>query len=270
MHLSLLHPRLFHGLALIEPIIQRGAPPGPNAALASSFRSDLWPSRSAAEASLRKNKFFSSWDSRALDQYLQYGLRETPTALFPPETRSGGITLTTTKHQEAWSYVRSNFVSIANDHQARLVAPDLDSEDSTHLFHRPEMVLTFQQLPNVRPNILWIFGASSPINTLASQAEKLARTGTGVGGNGGAEAGNVEKEVVEKCGHMLPFENVQQCASILALWLEKQMKDYNATEEFLQEHDSGRSEPGMMKVSKLWLQNVRLKPREKRAGKPNL
>lgn len=128
-----------------------------------------------------------SWDPRALDKYPKYGLRETPTALFPTEAQSGFATLTTTKHQEAWSYARSNFVSIADDHQARLVAPDLDAENATNLFHRPEMDLTVQKLPNVRPNVLWMLGAFSPINTLASQAEKVARTGTGLWDSGGAE-----------------------------------------------------------------------------------
>lgn len=270
VHLSLLHPRLFHGLALIEPIIQRGPPSGPNAALPSSLRRDLWPSRRAAEASLRKNRFFKAWDSRALDNYLQYGLRETPTALFTTEAESGSVTLTTTKHQEAWSFLRSNFVSKADDHQARLVAPDLDAENATHLFHRPETVLTFQNLPNVRPNVLWLFGALSPINTVASQDEKVARTGTGLGGNGGVEAGKVEKEVVEKGGHLLPFENVQKCASLLAPWLEKQIEDFKTVERFFQDHDSGKSKHDMMEVSKLWLQNVRLKPREKRTDRSKL
>ena len=159
---------------------------------------------------------------------------------------------------------------MADDHQARLVAPDLDAENATHLFHRPETVLTFQNLPNVRPNVLWMFGALSPINTVASQDEKVARTGTGVGGNGGVETGKVEKEVVEKGGHLLPFENVQKCASLLALWLEKQIEDFKTVERLLQEHDSGKSEHDMRKVSKLWLQNVRLKPREKRTDRSKL
>ena len=265
-----MHPRLFHSLALIEPIIQHGAPSGPNAALPSSFRKDLWPSRSAAEASLRQNRFFQSWDLRALNKYLQYGLRETPTVLFPAEAKSGPVTLTTTKHQEAWSFARSNFVPTPDSHQARLIAPDLDAENRTYYFHRAEMVLAFQDLPSVRPNVLWLFGALSPINTSGSQDEKMARTGTGVEGSGGAEAGNVEKSTIEQCGHMLPFEKVQECASLLASWLEKQIEDFEMVERFQQEHASGRSERHMMAVSKLWLSNVRLKPGEKRICKPNL
>ena len=152
----------------------------------------------------------------------------------------------------------------------RLIAPDLDAENATHLFHRPEMVMAFHNLPHVRPNVLWVFGSLSPLNAPALQAEKVARTGTGLGGNGGVEAGNVETKVVEKGGHMLPFENVQQCASILATWLDKQMENFKAVESFLQRHDSGRSDRDKMAVSNLWLQNVRLKPREKRIDKSML
>ncbi|KAL2059537.1 hypothetical protein ABVK25_000830 [Lepraria finkii] len=182
VQLSLIHPLLFHSLALIEPVIQAAAPAGPNVALFSSFRPDLWPSRHAAEESFRKNKVFQRWDSRALDKYLQYGLRETPTALYPQESKNGPVTLTTTKHQEAWSYLRSNFISMPDDDQARLVAPDLDAENRTHLVHNPQMVQVLANLPSVRPNVLWIFGGSSPINTPALQDEKMTRTGIGVGG----------------------------------------------------------------------------------------
>ena len=255
---------------MIEPVIQEGAPAGPNAALFSTFRPDLWPSRSAAEDSFRKNKVFQRWDPRALDKYLQYGLRETPTTLYPHESKSGPVTLTTTKHQEAWSYVRSNFISRPDESQTRLVVPDLNAENSTHLFHAPQMVQTWTNLPHVRPNILWVFGELSPINTLGLQEEKMRLTGTGVGGSGGAKAGRVQKELVKKGGHMLPFEKVGECASALALWLGKQMEDFELLEEFHREHSNGRSERDMLVVSKLWLENVRLKPREKSMDKAKI
>lgn len=157
-----------------------------------------------------------------------------------------------------------------DDDQARLVAPDLDAENRTHLFHAPQMVQVLASLPSVRPNVLWIFGGSSPINTPALQDEKMTRTGIGVGGSGGAKAGRAEKEVVVKGGHMLPFEKVEECASLLALWLYKQMEDFELLEKFHKGHSSGRSEREMVAVSKLWLKYVRLPPLEKRVDKPKL
>ena len=254
----------------MEPIIQEGhAENAPNVSMSSSFRRDLFPSRTAAEQSFRRNNFYRSWDSRALEKYLQYGLRETPTALYP-DAPNGSVTLTTTKHQEVWSFVRSNFISMPDDRQARLLSPDLSEENSTYLFHRPEMVMTFENLPNVRPNVLWLFGGLSALSFEKAQDEKIARTGTGIGGNGGVRVRSVERVVVEDGGHMLPFEKVEKCAAVLAAWLEKQMQDFEAVEKFYREHPSGRSERDMLVVSKLWLDNVRLDPRTRRIDKPNL
>lgn len=171
-------------------MIQPEGPAGPNAALFSTIRPDAWDSRSEAEASFRKSKIFKSWDPRALDQCLKHGLREllpspSPTGLLTP---SPPIKLATSKHQESWTYVRSNFTSQPDKRLARLLAPDLSSENAKRLFHRPEMALTFMNLPSVRPNVLWLFGARSNINSSEeAYAEKLTRTGTGISGSGGAE-----------------------------------------------------------------------------------
>ena len=106
-----MHPRLFSTVILMEPMIQRDVPAGTNAAMPSSFRPDLWPSRAAAEASFRKGRFFKSFDERVLNNILKYGLREVPTAVYPlsTTTEQGAVTLTTTKHQEVWTYLRPNF-----------------------------------------------------------------------------------------------------------------------------------------------------------------
>ena len=180
------------------------------------------------------------------------------------------MTLTTTKHQEAWSYVRSNFVTLRDQDQARMVAPNLSPEDASYLTHCPNMVMTYNNLPHVRPNVLWIFGAVSNINgARASQDEKVARTGTGVGGNGGEKGGRVRTTTLN-AGHMLPFEKVDECALTLAAWLEDQCRDYAATERFWREFNSRKSERDMTVVSKTWLKTVRSNPREKRIDKPNL
>lgn len=132
------------------------------------------------------------------------------------------------------------------------------------------MVITFNNLPHVRPNVLWIFGSTSHLNGEAtSQDEKVKQTGSGIGGSGGINAGRVKKAILEG-GHMLPFEKVDECASTLAAWMETQIEDFQAVENLWREHDSGRSERDMMVVSKLWLKNVRLDPRLKRVDKPNL
>lgn len=267
VQLSLLHPRLFHSLALFEPIIQDDIPPGPVAALPSTFRPDLWSSRDEAAASFRKNRMFSAWDPRVLDIFIQYGLRDLPTPLYPnPSPSNSGetpVTLATSKHQEAWSYVRSNFAPLpASDnaplHQERLMSPDLDpAAQGTYLFHRAEPVLTNENLPHLRPRVLWIFGQRSPINSQASQDEKLSRTGGGTGGSGGAQLGKVEKIVIPKTAHLVMFEQTTKSANTLAQWMQKQVQTFEEDEAFYRQHDARKSKDNMLRMSNEWIENVR-------------
>ena len=83
-------------------------------------------------------------------------------------------------------------------------------------------------------------------------------------------AGRVQSMIIEKGGHTLPFERVRECASMLALWLARQLQEFDSEEQFLQGHDSGRSQHGMKNLSKLWMENVVLKPDEKRHDKSRL
>ena len=258
VQLALIHPRLFHSLALIEPIIfQDWIPFGPNPAFLTSHRPDLWPSRGEAEASFRKNPFFKIWDPRVLDNYLKYNLRDTPTPLYPTP---GSVTLRTTKHQEAWSYVRSNFSPQLGEHDPvqQLLSPDLDPEETgKFVFSRAEVVLAAKGLLHLRPSVLYIFGSQSLHNPSAWQDEKMVITGTGVGGSGGAKAGRVEKVVVQGTAHMVPMDKTQECAMLLAYWLEKGMERFKAEELFYQEYNSRKSERDKLAMSKQWLNAVR-------------
>jgi pimeloyl-ACP methyl ester carboxylesterase len=77
-NLALLHPRLFETLILIDPVIQGKVSLLGNVspAAASAKRRDRWPSREEALESFKKSKFYQTWDSRVLDRWVQYGLRD--------------------------------------------------------------------------------------------------------------------------------------------------------------------------------------------------
>ena len=266
-----MHPKLLTSLILMEPLIRRELPPGPNVAMPSTLRRDIWPSQKEAEAAFRKNKFFAFWDAEVLDRYLHYGLRKTPTALYPAAPK-GSVTLTTTKHQESWTYLRSNFEPLTHDRGTeRLLSPDLNLDiESKFLFHRAEPGIVQENLPYLRPSVLYIFGDDSPVSTVSTQEILVNRTGVGLGGSGGVEAGQVAKVVLQEGGHLFPMEKVKACAELVSAELSKRLDQFKSHETFLQCHQSGKSERDKLVVSKEWQEGVKKRPDAKRSAREKL
>lgn len=221
-----MHPRLLHSVVLIEPIaFSWGAPPQryPIIKLALLQR-DQWSSREEAVAAFKKNPVYRSWDSRAFDKLIAHALRDTPTPLFPD---AGKVTLTTTRHQDAFSLHRPNFAgfsaatpSTPPDALERLTHPDVgaSSPACTTPFYRPEVRAAFEMLPTLRPSCLFMHGEKSDQCAAPVRAEKMRVTGTGVGGSGGVAVGRV-KEVVGAGGHFFPFEKIDWTAGEVAAWV---------------------------------------------------
>ncbi|KAL9076003.1 MAG: hypothetical protein Q9157_003830 [Trypethelium eluteriae] len=241
VNLSLIHPRLLETIVLIDPVIQRYASMQGNygPAQASSGRRDRWPSRAAAAAAFKRSKFYQSWDPRVLDLWVQHGLRELPTALYPdsssehslktsledtePSRRTAGseqkeVTLKTTKHMEVFTFMRPNW-NVDPNGRTHPDVPVTDSQSSP--FYRPEPLITFGQLPHLRPPVMYIFGSESAMSAPQLRADKLINTGTGIGGNGGIKAGNVKEVVFDKTGHLIPMEKVSETAQTCAEWLSE-------------------------------------------------
>ena len=217
----MMHPRLLSSLILCEPVILEARDGGPNPALMSTMRRDLWDSRSKAESSLRKA--FGLWDPRALDRYLHYGLRDVPTTLYDaakdPRVPKSAVTLTTSKHQEAWAYAQPNLESREAGLDPLLLPDWRQEEDIPYLYARPECHLTIRNLPHLRPAVLYVFGDQSPLSPPASQEQKLRITGIGVGGSGGAVNGKVQKAVLKDAGHLLVFERIKDCVQCWGDWI---------------------------------------------------
>ncbi|RDW66181.1 hypothetical protein BP6252_09816 [Coleophoma cylindrospora] len=261
VNLSLIHPRLLSTLVLMDPVIQpkAPAPQGPSPTQASTFRRDLWPSRAEAEISMRKSPFYKSWDPRVLDRWLEYGIRETPTALYPNE--KGAATLTTTKHQECFIFLRPSWEAVSEEGhiEKRDLVPDMDPASFDRFpFYRPEPPNTLRRLPEVRPSVLYIFGGDSPMSTPEARQLKMELTGTGVGGSGGAKLGMVKEVVLEGVGHLVAMEDSEQCADAGAAWLGRQLKHYEAEQRTYLEW-AKRSLAEKQTMSKEW---------EKRIGGP--
>lgn len=246
IHLALMHPRLLTTVVLLDTMIQ---PPRPSAgtgsshngdssrvpavpnngsapARASTVRRDLWPSRAAAAAAFARTPFYQAWDRRVLARWLAYGLRETPTALYPAAA-AGSVTLTTTKHQEVLTYLRPLFdFRGVYDAAARRAYPDMPvPRDPAALpLYRPEPQQAYERLPALRPSALYVFGGTSPMSGPAPRRDKLERTGTGTGGSGGAAEGRVKGEVLEGVGHLVAMEAPGRCADAAAPWIGAELK----------------------------------------------
>ncbi|KAH6675791.1 Alpha/beta hydrolase family-domain-containing protein [Halenospora varia] len=255
VRLSIIHPSLFQGLVLYEPVIQNCHPPGFNPALPSTFRKDVWPSKEKA-----------SFDPRATAKYLEFGFRKIPTALYLGATDKvpeSSVTLTTTKAQEAWSYCRATFDPLPaklDDPYEQLMSPELDAtqEESQLVFIRPESLHAFMDLPHLRPSVLWIYGEDGPLNSQELQQEKLKLTGIGRGGSGGAKAGRVKQAVLTNAGHLAPFEKVPESAKIISTWLKQEIQRYNEVLHFYATHDRNvsRHQGNGLTVSKEWMKMV--------------
>lgn len=279
VNLAYLHPRLLTSLVLIDPVIQNAFATAPDdtrlpQTQASTFRRDDWASRAEAASSIRKSKFYQSWDPRVLELWIKYGLRRLPTAVYPKEHDSsdhsenddGPVTLTTTKHQEVFTFLRPNFDGL--DSNGKLIVnrrthPDLDSSADTYPFYRPEPPAVFNDLPRLRPSALYIFGGQSDLSTPTLRKQKMERTGTGVGGSGGAGANRVKEVVFEDVGHLVPMEAVARCAAAAGEWLASDLKRWRGEEAEFKREWEAKERRAKYTVSEEWKKNIGGDPRRK-------
>ncbi|PYH28359.1 alpha/beta hydrolase [Aspergillus neoniger CBS 115656] len=242
VNLCLIHPRLFQAVVLIEPPITRPVTRLRNKKLYnhstllrphlqfSVHRRENWPSREAAAESFRRKAFYQTWDPRAFERLVTYGLRNDSRKSSAHEknnqsTRPTAVTLSTPLAQELASFGRPYHDLPApdagpNDIRNRLTHPDLDPELLTSIpFYRPEITALFSRLPYLRPSVLYIFGSESHISLPELRSDKLQVTGVATGGSGGAVPGRVREVVMKGYSHQVTFEAVNECADEIARWL---------------------------------------------------
>ncbi|KAI9651686.1 MAG: hypothetical protein M1831_000532 [Alyxoria varia] len=250
-HLSLMHPRLFSGVVLMDPVIQTQSNLAATflPAYASTFRKDVWPSREAAAESFRRNKFYQRFDPRAFNLFIEHNLRELPTALHPTAPPSSDIqaetaavtatkpvTLTTTKHQEVMAFCRANHppagTPLSSHKPNTRTHPDTNPDLETTPFYRPEPSMILAQLPHLHPPCYYIFASDSPMSDPQLQAEKLDCTGQGINGDGGVgKEGGTESTVMADAGHFFCFEKPGEAAELVGKWVGKTMERWREAEE---------------------------------------
>ncbi|KAJ5093386.1 toxin biosynthesis protein [Penicillium angulare] len=249
VHLSILHPRLLSSLLLYEPVILGDNTIKTSPAGFIARRKDLWKSREEAEAYLRKRL---TWHPEVVDRYIQFGLRSTPSRLYNSETApnlsTSAVTLSTTRYQEAMGYAIPNLEPEASGLDPWLL-PGWSDKQRDDIIGRPEAWVAMELLPFVRPSVFWVFGTKSYLSWPESQDEKMQKTGTGVGGSGGAKRGMVEKAVLEGASHNVILEDLDWSADVGSEWVKRWFKNWLADEQKLAGYQSKISDSVTGKAS---------------------
>ncbi|EAW08565.1 putative toxin biosynthesis protein [Aspergillus clavatus NRRL 1] len=260
IELSIIHPRLLSTIILYEPVVLQTLMKGPNPAIMATSRRDLWPSREKAESALRKG--FANFDPRAIDRYLQYGLRAVPTRLYDPgndpSIPATAVTLTTSKHQEAWTLAVPNLEPKSAGLDDLLLFDWDPAIERSLASSRPEPWAAMRNLPHVRPSVLCVYGARSSLSQPEAQDLRLSMTGKGVGGSGGLSRGMVDKAVSPQGTHLVVFEDVDWCAQVAADWIGRWSQRYLQEEKFWRSYRSKKSDADMLRSSEAALAVAKL------------
>jgi len=141
------------------------------------------------------------------------------------------VTLTTTKHQEVFTFLRPNFPSSDTAVPNRTTHPDFDpSIPDSAPFYRPEPPAIFKSLPHLRPSVLYSFASESPLSNFEGRDAKMSTTGTGVGGSGGEREGRVKQVLMHGAGHLVCLEDVKGVAETGAGWVEREVERWRGGE----------------------------------------
>lgn len=237
LNLALLHPRLLTTVIAIEPVVNKtGVEMHFNFAYPITFKKDHWPTRKEAEELYLKHPFYKHWDPTTLSLFVKYGLRNSPTATL--DSSETTTTLTTTKHQEVFSFGRPAYpkpgVPLSSFKPTRAEYPDLNIEEwrPNSVFYNPAPTQTFQQLQYLKPSCLYIYGSKTHMASSKpqGQTDKLEITGTGVGGSGGHADGKVDQHVFNG-SHFVPFESPKEVSQVVQGWLQKELEVWSQEEE---------------------------------------
>ncbi|THC96242.1 hypothetical protein EYZ11_004276 [Aspergillus tanneri] len=265
-HLSLMHPSLFQALVLIEPVIQRGNP-SKEFALPSTYRRDLWPSREEASQKFQSSSFYQNWDPRVLDKWVEYGLRDTPTELYPQGDEDGQqqtVTLTTTKAQELFTFLRPAYIDrrsgLPRGDPHREVHP---AEIDDYPFYRPEPAQMFRRLPDLKPSVLYMFGESSVLSSPVARQEKMQTTGTGIGGSGGFSQGRV-KELVLPSGHLIPMDSVADCAAASTDFIHAELSSWESARKAQREAWERIPRVERVSIDEQWKEHIGKLPKKRK------
>ncbi|KAE8151329.1 Alpha/beta hydrolase family-domain-containing protein [Aspergillus avenaceus] len=237
--LSLIHPRLFTSLVLIEPVIEKSVPHAKGAMFTQYALGQKSTWKTHIEAETYFKKLYKNWEPRVLEKWLEYGLRKQ--AATGSDKGDTPVMLTTSKHHEVVHYMRPNFFhkrpldpadeESTETHDSCFYPDIIGPPGTVYPFYHHGTILMWGLLKHVRPSVLYVFGEKCPLSTPSRRRAKLERTGIGIGGSGGLKRGRVKEVVIPKTGHQNMFEDVTGVADASVDWLKNEMIKWKEDEE---------------------------------------
>lgn len=265
-NVSLMHARLFTSMIFLDPGFLKTRTPmgfrgeGPGVVNFNTWRKDVWPNRSAAASFIRKTS--ADWDPRTIENMIEYGFRNLPTALYPElppgaDPADPPVTLATSKHHSCLTQLRPCFDFRDENgwvHADREKYPDLATDRVRMPLYRPEVGTIVAQLPTLRPPALFIFGKKTAYS-IDDMHDAALSTGTGLGGSGGMAEGRV-KEVLVDGGHMFPFTAVGETGKIVGGWLGQVIERYKDQEDRWEKERAKMTKADHLRLPKRWFEVI--------------
>ena len=254
--MSIFHPRLFTGIASMEPIFISGykfkkrkddveRPDEFHIAAHMAKRRDTWSSREEVRKSFTANPYYAAFDPRVFEKVMKYDLRDVPL-----EDGSTAVTLVTPKSMEVYSMMRPDppFPGYpeAPDYRERGKGTTIITG-----FYRDEVRQAFESLADVYPPVLYVWGTLSFLHDSDNAEAIVKHTGTGRRGGGGVASGQVKEAVVHGAQHPIPLEKPNEAAKVVAEWLQTVLSNWTLNNE------QRKLQPGFSsKLNPLWLQRI--------------
>lgn len=225
----------------------------------STNRRDTWPSRSEAAAKFAASKFYQQWDSRVLEKWIQYGLRDASNGQNGDDSP---VSLSTKVAQEVYYYLSAAYSDERLLRDPNFIFQQMDPKDRDGFpLARPESQELFRRLPEMRPRVQYVFGRNSEASPLEARRSKVELTGAGVGGSGGAGKDQVRETIVD-CGHLVAMEKPTECAQACAEFLDQEVSTFEAEERRQQDIWRKLDRKEQVDINDAWRQNLGVPSRQ--------
>lgn len=225
INLSLMHPRLFSALILLDPGVHpvHRNPQIIYTAQLSVGRRTNWPSRSEAMSAFKKSKMIQSWEPRVFESWMRYGIRDVP-------GENGAVELVTTRDQEMFTFVRFDRSRIEQD-VTSTDAKYLEQIDTEPYFARASANVSFYNLRKLQPSTLFVHGGDSAVSPPSVRKARIDATLAGRARNDGELSRGVDEVLLDGIGHLIPMLVPRETAAAIAGWLPDELRRVQQAED---------------------------------------